>query len=389
MDMIAVPPSSPPPPLPSEEKIVPHPAFLGALHGIWLFTWKSQLTWRRLPLSLACLLVLPVLVYFTMVSPESWVEHPSWAPSPPTQVDAFARRLARSKLQLQPEQRRELLNIFTEEYQRESLASGDAVAADTAGEQIKACYDRIQKRAQTVLDGPQFAQFKQFSKRKMDDSLKQVTRLGEKPWGRTGPFYHWLIDFYFLVILPLNSARTCGGLIRDELQENTLGFLTTRPLGRAKLLIGKYLSQTALWQIIALVETLLLFGAGSLRQVPAVWSLLPIVLAAQFLALQAWSALGALLGLITKRYMAAGIIYGLIVELGIGQIPTNIHTLSLMRHLEALLARNPALQTIYEWPDQSVLISVGALALATIVFLGLAAFLFSVREYQHAAEMQR
>ena len=97
------------------------------------------------------------------------------------------------------------------------------------------------------------------------------------------------------------------------------------------------------------METLLLFAAGFWREIPALGELLPLFLAAQFLAVLAWSALGAFLGQLTSRYMAIALVYGFIVELGIGNIPTNINTLSLMRHLKALLAHNPALFETYEW----------------------------------------
>jgi hypothetical protein len=119
----------------------------------------------------------------------------------------------------------------------------------------------------------------------------------------------------------------CGALIRDELETDTLGFLTTRPLSRARLLLIKYLSQTAWLEIWMLVQALLLFAAGSLRQIPALGGLIPLFLAAQFLAVLAWGALGLFLGQVSKRYMALALLYGLIVEMGIGRIPTNINTL--------------------------------------------------------------
>ena len=54
--------------------------------------------------------------------------------------------------------------------------------------------------------------------------------------------------------------------------------------------------------------------------------------------------------MLTKRPMAVAIVYGLIVEIGIGSIPTNINALSLMRHLKALLAHDAALQTVFNYP---------------------------------------
>ena len=87
--------------------------------------------------------------------------------------------------------------------------------------------------------------------------------------------------------------------------------------------------------------------------------------------------------------MALAIFYGMIVEMGIGRIPTNINTLSLMRHLKTLLAHNPALQQIYDWPTKAPLVPIGALLFASLLFLILAALLFTFKEYHHTAEMQK
>jgi hypothetical protein len=87
--------------------------------------------------------------------------------------------------------------------------------------------------------------------------------------------------------------------------------------------------------------------------------------------------------------MAIALLYGFIVEMGIGRIPTNVNTLSMMRHLKSLLARNAALQEIYDWPMRAVPFSLGALALGTVVFISMAAFMFTFKEYHHTAEMQK
>jgi ABC-type transport system involved in multi-copper enzyme maturation permease subunit len=209
------------------------------------------------------------------------------------------------------------------------------------------------------------------------------------PWGRTEPFYHWLIGFYFFIILPLTCVRYCGPLIRDELQADTLGFLITRPVGRARLLIAKYLAQVAWLEIILLLETLLLFAAGAARHIPDLGVLLPLVLGVQILVVPAWSALGLLLGQITTRYMAGALLYGAVVEMGIGRIPTNINTISLIRHLETLLSQNSALQSALALEKGETATAIGALLVAPVIFLAAAALLFRLVEYHHAAEMQK
>jgi hypothetical protein len=111
--------------------------------------------------------------------------------------------------------------------------------------------------------------------------------------------------------------------------------------------------------------------------------------AAQLLAVPAWSALGTFLGQLTNRYMAIALLYGGIVEMGIGRIPTNINTLSLMRHLKTLLSHNGALQSIYDWPGEGIWLSICALVIAALLFLGLAAALFNFIEYLPSSESRK
>ena len=380
----------------AEGNASPNPSFVGALRGIWLFTWKSRLTWRRTPAAILVLLVLPALVYLTMSSRESWSQRHPLLGSPMPSVKAFARKLKLAQAPLQAQQNRDVMAIFADEFARAERGWRETKTPDssTTGEraQIKACYDRISKRLGEVLDDRQLAEWQKFRSQLVSESVNSSN--GQRPgvlpgWGRTSPFYHWLIDFYFFVILPLSCVGACGALIREELQNDTLGFLTTRPLKRATLMIVKYLSQSAWLQLVVLVQALLLFGAGSLRQIPNLGTLLPLFLGIQFIAVFTWSALGAFLGLVTKRYMAIALLYGFIVEMGIGRIPTNVNTLSMIRHLKSLLAHNPALQEVYEWPMRGIPFSLAALALGTVVFLSLAAFMFTFKEYHHNAEMQK
>lgn len=207
--------------------------------------------------------------------------------------------------------------------------------------------------------------------------------------GTTKPFIHWTVDFYFLLLLPLYCLAVCGAMIRDELQTDTLGFLITRPLARARLFLAKFLCHVIWLQALALLSSLLLFAVGLVRSVPGAGALVPIFLASQLLAVLAYGALSALLGLINQRYMVLGIIYGFVVELGIGQIPTNVNNLSLSRHLRTLLAHDQTIRDLRDWTPDKSLLSVAALLVAAVVFLAAGAALFTYREYHHSEEMQK
>jgi hypothetical protein len=331
------------------------------------------------------MLLMPLLVYVATRGQEGAASL-RWMPAQPgSELTALLRQMTRSGQSPDAEQVKQLREIFTEEFARTEEQGADS-ETKARSSQIKACYDRIVERAAPVLEDKQQLRLRSFAARRTSDLQ---SRLDESRWGRSASFYHILMDIYFFVMLPLGCANVGGSLIREELQLNTLGFLTTRPVARAVLLVVKYLSVTAWLQITAVIQAVLIFGAGATRHLPDLGALLPTFLAVQFVAVLAWCGLGTFLGLITKRYMAIALLYGLIVEMGIGRIPTNINNLSVMRHLKGLLAHNAALEGIYEWSVQPAWIALLAPTLAAGLFLFLAAMLFTFKEFHFSAEVQK
>jgi len=343
-----------------------------------------------MPALAAGLAILPLLVYLTVSPPGAWNNREILRlGDQASQLGRFENRL-RPNNALDPKQRDQLRRILQSESDRiesdlRALKTPET-SEDEQRQMIQSYFDGVLARSKPVLDENQFEQFRVLNRRAMTQSQDRV---GEPAWNRTAPFYHWLVDFYFFIILPLGCVRACGGLIRDELQSDTLGFLVTRPVRRATLLMMKYLCHAAWLEVVALAESLLLFEAGRQRGIPSLGALLPLFLAAQFLAVLAWSALGVFLGQVTKRYLALALLYGLVVELGIGAIPTNINSLSMMRHLQTLLSHNGDLQSLFQWTGVGVVFPVGMLLLATALFLGVAAFLFTFLESHPAEEMRK
>src|ERR1019366_5339420 len=87
---------APPPSTPETRarSLTLRPSFLLALRGIWLFTWRPQLTWQRFPLGVLMLLALPVLVYLTTPSTQRWGRRYGSLGDPVGQVGAFPARRA-------------------------------------------------------------------------------------------------------------------------------------------------------------------------------------------------------------------------------------------------------------------------------------------------------
>jgi hypothetical protein len=343
-----------------------------------------------MPALVGGLAVLPVLIYLTVSPPGAWNNREILRLSDQaSQLGRFEYRVRRNN-PINSKQRDQLRQILQSEADRVESDLRALKTPETSVEQqqqlIQSYFDGVLDRAKTVLDDNQLEPFRIMNRQSLAQSLERVT---EPAWNRTAPFYRWLVGCYFFMILPLGCVRACGGLIRDELQSDTLGFIVTRPVRRATLLLMKYLCQAAWLEMLALAEALLLFGAGRLREIPSLGSLIPLFLAAQFLAVPAWSALGVVLGQVSKRYLALALLYGLVVELGIGAIPTNINSLSLMRHLQTLLSLNTDLQSLFQWTGAGVLFPEAMLLLATALFLGVAALLFTFLESHPAEEMRK
>ena len=388
--------ASPPPPPKRERSVVLQPGFLRACQGIWSLTWRTQFTWRRLPQLLITLLAIPLLTFFTLEPLTQWATHYDWREPAPQQVNEFKARAASANAKLARGLGEKLRQIIDEEQARVEppLPSTEGAGATRFSdealsrqiEQVGAFQERVRQRARPLLDAKQFPLFEQFQEGKQAEAIEVIKKFNLQ---HLRPFYRWLVDFYFLLVLPLYCLAVCGSMIRDELQSDTLVFLTTRPVGRGRLFLVKYLCQMIWLQAMVAIHAALIFSAGFAREVPGVGSMAALFFGAQVLAVLAWGALSAFLGLITRRYLVLGIVYGFVVELGLGRIPTNINALSLTRHLQALLGHNALLNQLYEWAPQGAWDSVGLLLLAAAVFLGAGTALFTFREYHHAAEMQK
>ncbi len=198
-------------------------------------------------------------------------------------------------------------------------------------------------------------------------------------------FYGWVVVFYFLMLMPLGCLTLCGAMIREEAAANTLCFFTTRPLKRSEMFLLFYFGHIAWLQLVFLLQTLLLFAVGAGVGL-SVAGFLPVFLICQFLGLMAWGALSAMLGMLHARYIVLGLVYGLVVEVGIANIPTNLKALSLSHHLRTLLVQHEGLNAVFDnrLSTEGWGLSILCLGVATVLFLVAGAALFTWRELSNA-----
>jgi len=127
-----------------------------------------------------------------------------------------------------------------------------------------------------------------------------------------------LADRFLLFHHPAAGLRAgLRGLIRDDLQNDTLSFLITRPVSRARLLIVKYIAQVLWLEGLLLAETLLLFAAGTMRQSRS-WAGYCRYCVRAFPRGSRLERFGRPAGAAYTRYMATALIYGGVVEMELG-----------------------------------------------------------------------
>lgn len=210
--------------------------------------------------------------------------------------------------------------------------------------------------------------------------------------GHKKDWLEWVVGIYLHFLLPLTCLNVCGSMMRSEVQANTLSFLCTRPLHRHTLYLLQYVCHVGWLQLVFFVGTLTLFALGAVKQVEGLGALLPMMLLTQILAIFAWSALAGLLGLVHQRFVVIGILYWLVVEMGLGMVESsNINQLSILRHVHTLLAQNNMVMSVMvegesKWAAADPLTAGLALIGATLFFLAAGAALFTYREYLPSQE---
>jgi ABC-type transport system involved in multi-copper enzyme maturation permease subunit len=168
--------------------------------------------------------------------------------------------------------------------------------------------------------------------------------------------------------------------VRDDLQAGAVDYLFTRRVRRPVFVALRYVAHVLCTQIDFLFSLAVVIGIGAVHQVPGLWNAVPLLILAQVLAVCAFSAFGFLCGMLTSRYVIIGLLYGVFVEVGLGNVPTQLSHLSMGRQLLSILApvlpqRGAGLVDALTVPAASVQLGVISLAM-----VGLTAVIFAWRE---------
>ncbi len=196
---------------------------------------------------------------------------------------------------------------------------------------------------------------------------------------RPGEYLDWLMDFFLAVVVPVMAFLSGGGAMRDQLKSSVTDYVFTRPARRWAFVPFKYLAHTACTLVTWIPAWGVAVFFAAQRDVVNVSSVSVGVLIAQMLTSAGFVALGFLCAMVTTRYLVVGIVYGAIVEVGVGNIPAPLSGVSITRQVREFL--EPVMGKVAQEVSWAAVFSATGTVLALAAgFVGLAALLFSMKE---------
>lgn len=199
--------------------------------------------------------------------------------------------------------------------------------------------------------------------------------------GNPHSFFTWMSVFYLGGVVPVLSFLSGASAIRDDMEPGPVDYILTRPVKRSVYVISRYVCHVTCMQVVYLPALAVVVGVGFQSGIPDLDSRIPVLLLAQFLVIIAFSALGTLTGAWTSRYLIVGLLYGGIVEVGVGNTPIQLNRLSILRHIRNLLESAMGNEDMLLVSAQGSLATSAYILLFVAVAMAGAVFLFSIREF--------
>ncbi len=204
--------------------------------------------------------------------------------------------------------------------------------------------------------------------------------------GSSGEFFaKVMLSLYFQLLVPVLALFFGSSIVNEELDNKTLVYLTTVPVPRRSVLLGKYLAAALLAALLIGVGFLLCFLGGSFTRLddPAAWQELAVFLGTALLALFCYSALFTALGAFMKKSILVGLFFVFGWESVVQYFPGVTQKFTIVHWVKSLLPIPPGEGgfLIFQLQPSPPLQSVLTLLAASLIFLALAVFIFERKEY--------
>jgi ABC-2 type transport system permease protein len=194
-----------------------------------------------------------------------------------------------------------------------------------------------------------------------------------------------MLSLYFQLLIPVLALFFGSTIVNEELDNKTLVYLTTSPVPRKAVILGKYLAAFLLLLLIVGSGFLLSFLAAASNRLgqAAAWEELGVFLGTSLLALFCYSTLFTMLGTFMKKSILIGLFFVFGWESVVQYFPGVTQKFTIIHWIKSLLPvqSDQGGFLIFQLLPSPALESVAVLLIAGLIFLVAAVLIFERREY--------
>jgi len=202
-------------------------------------------------------------------------------------------------------------------------------------------------------------------------------------------FQRFMVPLYLQVVLIFVTLVNATALIREEIDDNTLPFLLTRPISKPALVAYKYVGYLIAVLPLLVAPVVLAYGVteayrglGFTADADVLWGFLTTTI----LGTAAYGALFLFISVMVRRPLAVGLLIGFVWESGVGSIPGDVRKLSVIHYLQTILKDVVAIGPLKDYvTDLSAGAAAGVLIVFSIAMVILSAFVFQQMEFRQKA----
>jgi ABC-2 type transport system permease protein len=198
-----------------------------------------------------------------------------------------------------------------------------------------------------------------------------------------------MVPLFLQVVLIFVTLVQATALVREEIEDNTLVYLLTRPVSKPALALYKYLGYYVAVLVLvvpSLVLSYVVTQAYSGDGLGADLDVLGAFLATTALGGAAYGAFFLFLSVVIRKPLAVGLLFGFVWESIVGSIPGDVPKLSIIHYLRSILKDMIAVGPLRTYPtDVSAPLAAVVLVAFTAVLLGVAMFAFQKSEFKQKA----
>jgi len=198
-----------------------------------------------------------------------------------------------------------------------------------------------------------------------------------------------MVPLFLQVVLIFVTLVNATSLIREEIDDNTLPFLLTRPISKPAIATYKYLGYLAAVLILLVPPLVVAYGVTEAYGGLSFTTDLDVLggfLLVTVLGSAAYGGLFLFISVLVRKPLAVGLLIGFVWESIVGSIPGDVPKLSVIHYLRTILKGTITVSPLAGYrTDLSVATAVGILIAFSIAMVILTIAVFQQMEFRQKA----